>query len=150
MLPLAGWLAGRTGRPVLQAALGLAGMAVLPLPLAWLPPGVAAGVLLAVLGVVGGLAGTPIFSLVAQVLPPAARALGMGAFYVVFYLAMALAPPLAGWARDASGDPAAPLWVAAACALLALMAVLAFPRLATRGRVAAAADIAGHTDVPQR
>ncbi len=133
MLPLAGWLASRTGRPVLQAALGLAGMALLPLPLAWLPPGLAAAGLLGLLGLVGGLAGTAIFALAPRVLPPAARALGMGAFYVVFYSAMTLAPPLAGWARDASGNPAAPVYVAAACALMALLAVLAFPRLAARG-----------------
>ncbi len=134
MLPLAGWLAGRSGRPVLLAALGLAGMAVLAPLLAWLPPGPAAAALLAALGVVGGLAGTPIFSLAPLVLPPGARALGMGAFYVVFYASMALAPPLAGWARDASGNPAAPIFVAAGCAALALLAVLAFPWLAARGR----------------
>ncbi len=139
MLPLAGWLAGRSGRPVPQAALGLAGMALLPLPLAWLPPGLGAAALLVGLGVVGGLAGTPIFSLAARVLPPAARALGMGAFYVVFYASMALAPPLAGWARDTSGDPAAPVGVAAACALVGLLAVLAFPRLAARGTARPAA-----------
>ncbi len=130
MLPLGGWLAGRWGRPVPLALLGLAGMVLLNPVLAVAGPGAAGAATLLGIGVLCGLAGAPIFSLPAQVLPPAARGLGMGVYYTIYYAGMALAPPVAGWARDASGEPGAPMLAAACCAAISAVAVLAFARFA--------------------
>jgi MFS family permease len=129
MVVLGGWLAARLGRPILVPCLFLGGMALFGLLLAAQPSGLAALLVLLGFGLFGGLSATPIFALTAQVLPPAARALGMGAFYTVYYSGMTALPPLAGWARDASGNPAAPILVAVAACGVAALAVLAFAGL---------------------
>src|SRR6185295_1254264 len=54
-------------------------------------------VLYVVLGLVAGLPAGPIMSLPSRVLPPPSRAIGMGAFYSVFYAAMVMGPALGGW-----------------------------------------------------
>jgi MFS family permease len=128
-LPLAGWLASRSGRPVALAMAGLCGMVATLPALALLPPGVALAAAAAGFGAFGGVAGTPIFALTARVLPPEARALGMGGFYTLFYLGMAALPPLAGWLGEASGVALAPLWCATLCTAAAGVATLAVLRM---------------------
>jgi hypothetical protein len=56
----------------------------------------------------------PIFSLLAPVLSPQNRAVGMGVFFTLFYLGMAILPALAGKFRDVTGDAAAPILFASA------------------------------------
>lgn len=46
--------------------------------------------------------------------------------------ALALLPPLAGWARDATGAPAAPLLAGVAFLLVALAALAVYLRLVPR------------------
>ncbi len=130
LTPLGGYLAGRHGRGSGQILLGAALAVPLAEALAWLPPGEWAAVAYLGYGLATGLMAAPLISLPAQVLPPPARAFGMGAFYSLYYLGMALVPPFAGWARDASGDPAAPLHLAAGLLVVAGLAVPLFDRLA--------------------
>ena len=49
-------------------------------------------------------------------------AVGMGLFWLMYFVPMALLPPLAGLARDVTDAAAAPLFTA-----LALAAFIAFP-----------------------
>jgi MFS family permease len=136
MLPVAGWLVSRTGRPVLLALVGMGGMVVaLPL-LGILQPGPGLSAAAFAAGVVGGLGGTPIFALTARVLPPESRALGMGGFYTLFYLGMAALPPFAGWVGEVSGSVGGPLWVATGCALMAAVATLVVAWATRPGRAA--------------
>jgi cyanate permease len=65
----------------------------------------------------GALMGLPvgvIMALPAQVLRSENRAVGMGFFYLWLYVGHGCMPPLAGWLQDNTGNPAAPLYFAAA------------------------------------
>ncbi len=110
-IPLGGFLADRLRRPNLVISAGALAAAVcialLPMtahPVLWFV--LAATVL--------GLAPGPIMALLPQVLRPEHLATGLGAFYTIFYLGIALAQPLAGVTRDISGDAAMPIFFAAA------------------------------------
>jgi MFS family permease len=46
-------------------------------------------------------------TLPARALSPETRATGLGLFWTVYYAGMALLPPVAGWAADATGSGAA-------------------------------------------
>lgn len=86
----------------------------------------------AVLGLVGGIAAGPIMSLPARVLPPNARAVGMGVFFTLFYLIVVLAPIAAGWLATRIGTAAAAFDLGAAFLLLCVPAYFVFDRLTLR------------------
>ena len=67
-----------------------------------------------------------IMALPAQVLRAAHRATGMGVYYTVYYVAMALLPGGAGLARDLSGSPAAPMLFSAGMVLLCVPGLMLF------------------------
>ena len=109
-IPLGGFVADRLRRPnlvisagALAAALCIAALPATEHPVLWFV--VAAAVL--------GLAPGPIMALLPDVLRPEHLATGLGAFYTIFYLGIALAQPLAGLTRDITGDPAMPIFFAA-------------------------------------
>jgi len=85
-----------------------------------------------------GLPAALIMALPAEALRPEARASGMGVFYTVFYLWMAILPGFAGAARDLARSPAAPLLFAAAMLLAALAGLLTFRAVQRTAGVAAA------------
>lgn len=69
------------------------------------------------------LVGLPIgliMALPAQALAPPNRAIGMGLFYVWLYIGHGGLPPLAGWLRDRTDGPEAPLLLCAALSLAML------------------------------
>jgi predicted MFS family arabinose efflux permease len=121
--PLGGWLLGQLPHPLLGIA---GGIALSSIGIALLPEGVAPAVLLVVIGVVIGATAGPIVALPAAVLAPEHRAMGMGVFWLVFFLLTSVLPPLAGLARDVTGAAAAPLYAAASFTALALVALMAF------------------------
>ena len=59
------------------------------------------------LGLICGLPAGPIMSLPARVLQPATRAIGMGMFYTVYYVAMMLGPVLGGACAKWTGSAGA-------------------------------------------
>lgn len=67
-----------------------------------------------------------VMALPAQVLRAEHRAAGMGVYYTVYYIAMALLPGGAGLARDLSGSAAAPMLFSAALLLLCTLGLLLF------------------------
>jgi MFS family permease len=80
---------------------------------------------------VGVLAGLPAGSLAAApalVLRPESRSAGMGLFYTMYYVGMALMPPVAGWLQDSLGRSAA-VYFAAAAILATLPCYLGFRAL---------------------
>ncbi|HEX2649953.1 MAG TPA: MFS transporter [Burkholderiales bacterium] len=83
-------------------------------PLAWLLAG----------SVVIGLPAGLFVSLPAEVLRPELRAAGMGFFYTVFYVGVAVFPALAGALYDLTGHAASTLWLAAGCVAVCVPALL--------------------------
>ena len=87
----------------------------------------------ATLGIIFGPAGGLIMALPAQVLSKENRAIGMGIFYTIYYLGMGVFPAIAGYARDVTGNPAAPLILAGVAILFAVLALVGFRMLKIRG-----------------
>ncbi len=122
-LPLGGWFAERIGRPMSTIVISFIAIAIA----IWMIPLTSSYVVMfAILGVVFGPAGGLIMALPAQVLRSENRAIGMGIFYTVYYIGMGICPAIAGYARDISGNPAAPLWIAGLMILVAILALLGF------------------------
>jgi predicted MFS family arabinose efflux permease len=128
-VPLGGLLADRLKRPDVLTVVGslLAMGALLAFPHTGAP---ALSCFL-----VGLLAGAPpgaVMALLPKALPPAALATGLGIYYSVFYLAMTVAPGLAGMLRDLTGNAAAPIVFAGALITVPILALAAFRRLERR------------------
>jgi cyanate permease len=122
-IPLAGALIEKFGRPNLlmfgSFLIVVAALVALPYASQILIP-------FAVLVLVIGIPGGPLMALPAQALRPENRASGMGIFFTVFYVMMAVLPGTAGLVRDLSGSVAAPALFAAALVLLCAVGLLLF------------------------
>ncbi len=122
-LPLGSWLAERLGRPYSIMISSFVAIAVT----VWLIPLTPYYVVMfALLGILFGLSGGLIMALPAQVLQTENRAIGMGVFFTVYYIGMGISSSIAGYARDVSGDPAAPLWMAGLGIIIAMLALVGF------------------------
>ncbi len=110
-VPLGGWIADRLGHSNLVIVFGCLGAAA---PMALLPllPGAALWLILSGL-LMSGAPGV-FMALLPRAVDREHLAASLGVFYTVYYLGMAMAQPLAGSARDLTGSPAMPLYVAAA------------------------------------
>lgn len=111
LVPLAGFAAERLRRPNAFMVTGFLLSSLMALALPFTSAQIAVWL---VLVIVTSLPAGPIFSLVAPELAPQNRAVGMAVFFTLYYLGMALLPPLAGKLRDVTGDAAAPTLFAAA------------------------------------
>ena len=132
--PLGGAIAERLGRPMLVCALCIAGMVG---ALAATAAGAPAWLALPAFGLLAAPPSSLIMAFAGRALSPESRAFGMGVHYTLFYLGLALLPPLAGFLRDLTGAPAAPL-VTAAVFLAACLSALGVYAAAMRRRAAAA------------
>ena len=65
-------------------------------------------------GLFGGAPAGIIMALTGEAMAPQRRAFGMGLFYSIYFVVLSLAPPLAGWAVDRSGDAFTAMLAAAA------------------------------------
>jgi len=61
-----------------------------------------------------------------QVLRKENRAVGMGVYFTIYYAGMGVFPVIAGYTRDLTGNPVAPLILAAVVILLAVVALVWF------------------------
>jgi predicted MFS family arabinose efflux permease len=122
-IPLAGALIEKFGRPrrFMFGSFLIVAAALVALPYA---PQIL--IPFAVLVLVIGIPGGPLMALPAQALRPESRASGMGIFFTVFYVMMAVLPGTAGLVRDLSGSVAAPALFAAALVLLCATGLLLF------------------------
>ena len=125
-VPLGGWLADRTGRGHTIMIGGFIAMA-LTMPFMLLAPSPLA--MLALFGLLAGPAGGIIAALPGRVLPTHARHMGLGLFFTLYYLGMALLPGVAGWLRDRFQFDSAPLAFGAALLVAAALCVIAFRRI---------------------
>jgi MFS family permease len=111
-----GWVAARYGRGrvfvagTIVCTLSVAGPAVLDTPILW-------GV---VFGTVAAMPGGLIVELGALSCRPENRAVGMGIFYITYYIGGAAMPALCGAAADWTGDPGGALVLAGAVALVGI------------------------------
>jgi MFS family permease len=129
-VPLGGFLADRTGRPLTLLAGGSLALALL-LVLLTRSSAVIATVI--ALGLVSGQPAGPIMSLPARVLAPQTRAIGMGIFLTVFYAAMMLGPAVAGRLAGWSGSAATALDLGALVLLACPLLLWLFERVAGNG-----------------
>jgi len=122
-LPVGAWVAERIGRPVTTIVVTFLGIAMLiftiPFTSSYL-------VIFAAIGIVFGPAGGLIMALPAQVLQKENRAIGMGIFFTIYYVGMGVFPAIAGYTREVTGNPAAPLVLAGVAILLAILALTGF------------------------
>ncbi|MHA1529447.1 MAG: MFS transporter [Alphaproteobacteria bacterium] len=128
-LAAAGWVAAKLDRPDAILAGGLAITAGL---IFLLPLGGGSLMLFAVIGLLFGLPGPVIMTLPVEAVAPERRGIGIGIFWTLYYLGMAVAGPLGGWLQDATGSPAAPIWLAGVAVALALVPLVIFRALQRR------------------
>ena len=106
LVPVGGYIGARWGFQNLilfvAFAVGTAGMA-------WIPLTDYPVLVFILTGSIAVLPAGLIVSLPAHVLRPEARSAGMGLYFTMYYLGFATLPELAGWARDYTGSPGAPI-----------------------------------------
>ncbi len=136
--PLGGILADRVGRPTLLivACVLIWGLG-LTLVIPWADSLSLLLSLIIVVSFIGNLPPGPIVALAGEVLRPQVRSTGMGIFYTLLYVGLALGPVLAGLVSDISGNPAAPVYLIAILAVVTALAVGLFRALRARGFPAA-------------
>jgi predicted MFS family arabinose efflux permease len=131
-VPLGASIADRAGHPMttMLTFLVLAAGTIALLPFA----GGSLG-LLAALGLIFGPPAGLIMALSGQSAAPERRALSMGVYFTVYYVGMGVVPGIAGFARDATGSAAAPLWLSTVMMLLAMLTLVAFRAMRRAGGV---------------
>jgi cyanate permease len=128
-VPLGAWLAHRIDRgdAVMLASLLFTALAT------WSIATVGGSLaLFAAIGLIGGPPAGLIMALPAEAARAERRAVAMGVYYTCYYIGMGVLPAFAGYARDATGDPAAPLWFAGAMSIAAGLALVAFRLVQSR------------------
>lgn len=137
-VPLGGVIVDRFGRPNVIIVVGmLIGRLGLLLVIPWAHSIPVLLVLMVVLTFVGTLPSGPIGALSTEVLRPETRAIGMGVSGTWVFGALALAPMMAGFVSDFAGNPAAPIYMIGALAILVVVALALFRALQARGFPAA-------------
>lgn len=100
-IPFGGFLADRTGR-LRTVMIGCFVLFAAALPIAARTEAVIP--MFVVLGLVSGLAAGPIMALPAQILSAENRAIGMGVFLTIYYIAALVGPVFAGWVAELRGS----------------------------------------------
>lgn len=115
-LPLGAWLAERIGRPDFTMVASFSAASIAIWSITSVGPSIA---LFAVIGLTFGPPGGLIMTLPGEAVRPERRAIAMGIYFTCYYAGMGVLPAVAGYARDLTGNPAAPLWFAAAMLIAA-------------------------------
>ena len=122
-LPLGAWLAERTGRADATMLICLWALAIV----AWLVASFGPAILpFVVMGLLFAPPGGLIMALPAEAVGPERRAIAMGIHFTCYYAGMGVLPALAGYARDMTGNAAAPFWFAGAMLIIASLMLLQF------------------------
>lgn len=128
-LPLGAWVAEHIGRPTLTIVVTFLGIALLIMAIPFTSSYI---VIFATIGIIFGPAGGLIMALPAQVLQKENRAMGMGIFYTIYYVGMGIFPTVAGYAREVTDNPAAPLALSVTAIIIAILALIGFRILQRR------------------
>jgi predicted MFS family arabinose efflux permease len=128
-VPLGGLLADRMKRPDLLTVVGslLAMAALLAFPYTGAP-----ALSCFLIGVLAGAPPGAVMTLLPKALPSAGLATGLGIYYSVFYLAMTVAPGLAGMLRDRTDSAAAPIVFAGVLITVPILALAVFRQVERR------------------
>ena len=129
-VPLAGYLADRLKRP--QAIFIAGGCLVFAALMAALAHANAVPFIIVALGLFIGLPAGSIMSLPARVLAPATRAIGMGIFFTIYYIAMMLGPVIGGACAKWTGSAAAAFDFGAIALLVCPLLLWTFNRIGAR------------------
>ena len=133
-VPIGGIIADRTGRRDIVIMASLLGYALL-MPLVLIVPTGAVLLIFTIAGLFFGLGAGPIMTLPSMILPPEARAFGMGVFYSIYYALMMAAPTFAGAMADRAGNTGVAFIIGSLMLVLAMVALGVF----RRGRAVAVA-----------
>jgi MFS family permease len=125
---LAGYLADRLKRP--EAIFIGGGCLVFATLVAALAHSTAVPFIIVALGIVIGLPAGSIMSLPPRVLAPATRAIGMGIFFTIYYVAMMLGPVIGGAFAKWAGSAVAAFDFGALMILACPLLLWAFNRIA--------------------
>ena len=128
-LPMGAWIAERIGLPDLTiiATFVAATSLILMIPISNFYI-----IIYAALGLAFGPAGGLIMALPSQVLSKENRAIGMGIFFTIYYLGMAILPVIAGYVQDFTGSPSAPFILAGISLLIAIAMLVSFRMIQVR------------------
>lgn len=135
-LPVGGFIADRSSRPIACIVVGLGVMTAATLALPFIA---APAVPLTLIALACGLLGGTMMALPVQVLRTNTRAVGLGIFYTWYYATMAVLPAAAGLGRDIGHSVAAPILSAAAMVFVALLGIAAF-QMVRRRPIGSASD----------
>ncbi|MDE0942732.1 MAG: MFS transporter [Alphaproteobacteria bacterium] len=137
-MPLGGMIADRWNRPnhLLVTGMVIWGGAMLLIPFIATSPWLLA-VLFAVTSFAASLPVGIMVSLVAVVIRPELRGLGMGIFYTCFYIAATIGPILGGEVLERTGIPEAPIYLITAMTALSIGVFALFRFLQAKGFPAA-------------
>jgi predicted MFS family arabinose efflux permease len=127
-VPVGGILADRLSRPDLVMTGGFALSVGALLLMAVQPAELIFGFV--IVAIVIGMPAGPIMAMPVTAVRPHNKATGMGIFFTWYYVLMAIFPAIAGFARDATGNAAVPLIVAAITMAAALVTLAGFRALA--------------------
>lgn len=122
-LPLGGYAVDRSGKP---NALTVVGAIVTAVPCLMLPLAGPAVAWIVLFGLAFAAPTAAIVALPSEVLSPDSRSTGFGAFWAMYYIGMALIPPLAGHLLDATGSAAVPIWFGGLLWLMIIPTLFAF------------------------
>lgn len=131
--PLGGVLADWSKRSFLIIGGGILSFVVLIPAFLILPTPIAVAAFL-VLSVLFALPAGPIVALPSTVLSVEARTFGMGVFFAIYYVAMMIAPRLAGGFADQTGKPEAAFYTGIAFAIIALISLIIFMKSASSAK----------------
>jgi len=131
--PVGGLIVDRLGSPYLFLLVVMIGLAftVAAFPYLAIPL-----VLSVLFGLWTGPGAGPIVALPSDVLRPENRGPGLGVFFTWYYVAMAIAPPLAGAGRDWTGSSSTPLLIAAGLYIGIIAVIFVFRSYARKPSVA--------------
>lgn len=128
-IPAGGYIAQRyqASNTVMIASFLAAGAAIL-----WMPGASWPLIAFILFGIFAWAPAGPIMALPAEILHADNRGPGMGVFFSWYYVGMGVLPALAGYTYDISGEPAAPLYFAAASMVICLPLLCVFRLLQNR------------------
>ena len=116
VLEVFGWITLSIAATLGTASLLLVGIAY----------GVAPEALCIAFGLAAGIPAGALVALTSEAVTAENRGPGLGIYYTGYYIGMTVAPPVAGWSRDATGSAAAPVLLGAVmmgCVVLSVLAL---------------------------
>jgi predicted MFS family arabinose efflux permease len=128
-LPLGAWLAERIGRPYRTTVRCFLGAALA----IWFVPAVGASIpIFIIIGLLLALPAGLIMALPGKSVRPERLAIAMGIYFTCHYGGIGLLSAVAGYTRDLTGSPSAPIWFAGAMLIVATFMLLQYRLLHAR------------------